>query len=283
MPRAPVVAGAVLFSTGGLAIKLCALTPWQVAAFRSAVATVALAAFFPAARRAVHWRSLIVALPYAATIILFTLATRATTAAHAIFFQDTAPLYVLLLGPSMLGERIVRSDIWFVIAMASGMLLLFAGTTAPAVTAPDPAVGNALAVASGLTWALTLIGLRWLAVKPQGGGDASLAAALAGNAVAAVACAWLALPVLHATAFDWILIAYLGVFQIGCAYALVTAAMPRLPALEASLLLLVEPVLNPVWVWLGLGERIGLPAMGGCALILAAIVVRYRFSRYQTR
>jgi drug/metabolite transporter (DMT)-like permease len=275
--RVKVLAGAALFSTGGLAIKLCPLTPWQVAAFRPAVAALTLAVFFPAALRAArNWRSLVVALPYAATIILFTLATRATTAAHAIFLQDTAPLYVLLLGPWLLGERIGRRDLWFVGVMAAGMLLLFAGTAAPAATAPDPARGNPLATASGLSWALTLMGLRWLAAGPQGSGDAALGGALTGNALAALTAAWFAFPVLDSTPLAWALIAYLGVFQIGCAYALIAAAMPRLPALEVSLLLLVEPVLNPVWVWLALGERIGLLAIAGCAVILAATALRYR-------
>jgi drug/metabolite transporter (DMT)-like permease len=274
--RALIIAGAALFSTGGLAIKLCSLTPWQIAAFRPAVAAVALAVLFPGARRAWSRRSLLVALPYAATIILFTLATRATTAAHAIFLQDTAPLYLLLLSPWILGERINRGDLWFASAMAVGMLLLFAGTVAPAATAPDPARGNALAMASGLTWALTLMGLRWLAAGPEGHADAALGGALAGNTLAALIAAWFAFPVLHSTALDWVLIGYLGLFQIGCAYALVAMAMPRLPALEASLLLLVEPVLNPLWVWLALGERIGAVAIAGCAVILGATALRYR-------
>ena len=269
-PRARIMAGAVLFSTAGLAIKLCSLTDWQVAAFRSAVAAITLAALVPAARRAWTWRTLAVALPYAATIILFALATKATTAAHAIFLQDMAPLYVLLLGPWLLKERIARRDLWFIAALGVGLLLLFAGIAPPVATAPDPARGNVLAAAAGLTWALTLMGLRWLSSGPQGNSDASLAGALAGNCVAAVVAGFFAFPVLHATPLDWVLIGYLGVFQIGCAYMLIASALPHLPALEVSLLLLVEPVLNPLWVWLALGERIGILAIAGCAVVLAA-------------
>ena len=91
--------------------------------------------------------------------------------------------------------------------------------------------------------------------------------------------AFFALPVIHSAPLDWALIAYLGVIQIGCAYALIASAMPRLPALEVSLLLLVEPVLNPIWVWLGLGERIGPIAIAGCALILAATALHARQAR----
>jgi drug/metabolite transporter (DMT)-like permease len=269
-PRAQIIAGAVLFSTGGLAIKLCTLTAWQVAGLRAAVAALALALFAPAARRDWTWRTLLVALPYAATVILFTFANRATTAANAIFLQDTAPVYVLLLGPWLLNERIERRDWWFVLAIAAGLLLLFVGTATPAATAPDPTRGNVLATIAGLTWALTLLGLRWLASGPQGSGHASLAGALAGNTVAAVLAGALAFPIVQATAIDWLLIAYLGVFQIALAYVLITGAMTRLSALEVALLLLVEPVLTPVWAWLVLGERTGpLAVLGGVAVIAA--------------
>jgi drug/metabolite transporter (DMT)-like permease len=278
-PRAALVAGAVLFSTGGLAMKLCTLAPWQVACLRAAVAALALALLAPASRRGWTRLTLLVALPYAATILLFALANRATTAANAIFLQDTAPLYVLLLGPWLLGERIGRGDWWFLAAIAAGALLLFTGAAAPAATAPDPALGNALAAAAGFTWALTLVGLRRLAAGPGGSRDAALAAVLAGNLVAAVAAAPLAFPVVDATAADWLALAWLGVFQTACAYLLVGAAMTRVPALEASLLLLVEPVLAPVWAWLVLGEAVAPLALAGGAVILAATALRARQGR----
>ena len=118
--RLAIVAGAVLFSTGGIAIKLCGLDAWQIAAFRPAVAAVAIAVCVPAARRALGPATWLVAVPYAATIILFTLANRTTTAAHAIFLQDTAPLWVLLLGPVLLGERLERREGWFRVRLTTG-------------------------------------------------------------------------------------------------------------------------------------------------------------------
>ncbi len=270
--RAQILGAAVLFSTGGLAIKLCTLTPWQVASFRAAVAAVALASVAPAARRGWTWRTLVVALPYAATVLLFTFSNRNTTAANAIFLQDTAPLYVLLLGPWLLRERIRRRDLWFIAAMIIGLVLLFAGSFAPVTTAPDPAFGNMLATVAGVTWALTLVGLRWLAVDSRGG-EAALAAVLAGNVLAAVGAASLALPVLEAAALDWLLIAYLGMFQIAGAYLLISKAMPHISALEASLLLLAEPVLVPLWAWLVLGEATGAVAVAGGILIVLTTVM----------
>src|SRR5262245_57107796 len=93
------IGAAALFSTGGAAIKALTLTPWQVASFRSTVASVALLALLPEARRGWRWSIVPVAVAYAATLLLFVLANRMTTAADTIFLQSTAPLYLLLLGP----------------------------------------------------------------------------------------------------------------------------------------------------------------------------------------
>lgn len=271
-------AAALLFSTGGLGIKLCTLGPWQVAGLRAAVAALALALLAPAARRGWSWRTLLVALPFAATIILFTLANRATTAANAIFLQDTAPLYVLLLAPLLLGERITRRDGLFIALMAAGLLLLYLGTPAGMATAPDPVRGNMLATLAGFTWALTLLGLRWLALDAEAAGTAVLRGALAGNLLAALVAAPLALPLGGVTLADGVLVLYLGVVQIACAYLLLAAALPRLPAFEVSLLLLVEPVLTPVWAWWLLGEPLGILVIAGGTAILIATALRLRRS-----
>ncbi len=267
--RARVLGAAVLFSTGGLAIKLCTLTAWQIACARSAVAAAALALCVPAVRRAWSSRTLLVALPYALTVVLFTLANRSTTAANSIFLQDTAPLYVLLLGPWLLGERLQRHDAGFITLMLAGLLLLYLGTRSPLATAPAPALGNLLATVAGASWALTLVGLRWLAAGPRGSAAVSLAGALAGNLLAALVTLPLAWPVETFAAADVLLVAWLGLFQVALAYVLITGAMPRLPALESALLLLAEPVLVPVWAWLVLGEPTAPLALAGGALVLA--------------
>jgi drug/metabolite transporter (DMT)-like permease len=272
-PRQSIVVAALLFSTGGIAIKACSLSAWQVAGFRSGMAALVLL-MLPAARRAWSWRTALVALPYGATVILFTLANKMTTAANAIFLQDTAPLYVLLLGPWLLAERIRGSDVPFMLALGCGMLLLFADAGMPAVTAPQPVLGNALAMIAGVTWAFTLLGLRWLARRGGEAGGESLAGAAAGNLVACcVALPW-AFPVVASTPTDWLIVVYLGVFQIGLAYLLITTALPHVPALEVSLLLLLEPVLSPIWAWLVLGEAPGTLALAGGAVILLATAIR---------
>lgn len=271
-PRLAIVLGAVLFSTGGAAIKATTLSGWQVAAFRSGVAALALVLLVPSVRRHISWRIVPVALAYATTLILFVLANKMTTAANTIFLQSTAPLYLLFLGPLLLHEPVHRRDLWFMAALATGLALLFFSVDTPTATAPAPVAGNVLGALAGVCWALTLLGLRWLALRPDAGSPA--AAAAAGNLLTFVACAAFAFPVYESTPLDWWLIAWLGVFQIGVAYALVTAGMRGVAALEASLLILVEPVLNPVWAWAFLGERPAALALLAGALIMASIAVR---------
>src|SRR5881394_1592483 len=105
------LAAALLFSTGGAAIKATSLTGWQVASFRSGIAVLALGLMTSEARRGYSWRAVPVGAAYATTLILFVLANKLTTSANTIFLQSTAPLYLLLLSPWLLHERIAREDV----------------------------------------------------------------------------------------------------------------------------------------------------------------------------
>lgn len=261
---------AVLFSTGGAAIKATSLTSWQVASFRSAIAAVALAALLPAARRDWSRRVLLAACAYAATLVLFSLSNKMTTAANAIFLQGTGPLYVMLLGPWLLREPIRARDLEFGSVVALGLVLFFLGRETAVPTAPDPLRGNILAAFSGATWALTITGLRWLGKR---GASAAAATVVAGNLIASLATLPMALPVSALAGKDLALLLYLGVVQIGLAYFCLTRAIPHVPAFEASVLLLLEPTLNPIWTWLVHSERPSAWALAGGALILGATFV----------
>jgi len=277
LARLQLVAAAVLFSTGGAAIKSAAFTPVQVAGLRSGVAALAVFLLVPAARRNWSWHPWLLGIAYAATLILFVLANRLTTAANTIFLQSAAPLYILLLGPLLLKEPVRRRDLGFMAVVGVGLALFFVGAEAPAATAPDPARGNLLAALSGVTWALTICGLRWLGAHPGEStrdGSAGVRAVVAGNAIAFFACLPWILPLGSHGAVDWATILYLGIFQIGLAYVCMTSGLRRVPALEASVLLLVEPALNPIWAWLVHGERPGAWAVAGGALILGATIVK---------
>jgi drug/metabolite transporter (DMT)-like permease len=265
--RLQLVLAALLFSTGGAAIKASTLTGWQVASFRSGVAALTLLLLVPATRRGWGWRPALVGVAYAATLILFVTANKLTTSANTIFLQATSPVYLLILGPFFLKEPVRPRDLWVVAAVLAGLALFFIGNEAPVVTAPDPARGNLLALLSGVSFALTIAGLRWLS---RGAEDSGLATVAIGNIIAFVWGLPFALPVISATPADWMVVLYLGSIQIGLAYACLTRGLRRVPALEASLLLMVEPVLNPVWAWLVHGERPSHWALLGGALIIGA-------------
>ena len=275
MARLQLAAAAALFSTGGAAIKATAFTAWQVAAFRSGIAAVAVFVLVPAARRGMSWRVLVVSLAYAATMILFVASNKTTTAANAIFLQSTAPLYVLVLSPLLLHEVVRRSDVARMVVIAVGLVLVVTGTTDAGATAPEPGLGNLLALASGGTWALTIVGLRWLGARAEGA-QATIATVVAGNLLACLICLPAALPVAGGAPVDWAVVLYLGLIQIGLAYVLLTRGIRGVPALAASIILLIEPALSPIWAWLVHGEEPGWwPVVGG-VLILAATVVRMR-------
>jgi DME family drug/metabolite transporter len=273
VPRLGVLAAAALFSTGGAAVKACGLTGWQVAGFRSGIAALFLLIAIPAARRGWDRATAAVAVSYASTLVLFVLANKLTTAASTIYLQSTGPLYVLLASPWLLKERIRRTDLAFMAALALGLVLLLAGTDEPVTTAPNPLLGNALATFSGVCWGLTIMGLRWRGRERESGDDGGLAPVALGNVLAfAVSLPW-ALPVHASRPVDWLGLGYLGVVQIGVAYVLLTRSLRRLRAIEASLLLLLEPVLNPVWAWLVQGERPGAwTLMGGAVILLATLI-----------
>ncbi|MEE3327972.1 MAG: DMT family transporter [Myxococcota bacterium] len=271
--RLLILGAALLFSTGGLAIKATSLDAWQVAGLRSGIACVILALAFPASLRRIRRDTWLVASAYAATLLLFTLANKNTTAGNAIFIQNAAPLWILLLSRPLLGESVGRRELGTAAGMGVGVLCLFLATRGFQVTAPDPVLGNSFALGASLCWGLTLIGLRRLASGGETGSDLALAATLVGNGMLFLFC----LPVMDlpfsATAADWLWVIYLGAIQIALAYVLLTRGAARVPAFELSLLLLLEAVLNPLWTFLLLGEAMGGLALVGGAIILALLVV----------
>ena len=273
--RLYVLMAAVLFSTGGAAIKLCTLSSWQIAGFRSGVAALVLWVLLPAWRRIDRF-AVLVGIAYGATMILFVTANTLTTAANAIFLQTTAPLYVLFLAPWLLGEKTRLRDVPVFLLMGAGLLLLFSASEPGIATAPDPARGNVVAAASGVGWALTIIGLRWLSQRTTPGrGDPSGAAVIAGNVFAFAVCLPFAFPVHSiAPAIDAAVLVYLGVFQIGLAYVCLVRGMRDVRASEVALLLLLEPILNAGWAWLIHGEVPTPRAAAGCALVAGGLLAQ---------
>lgn len=276
LPRLAVLGAALLFSTAGTAIKATTLTNWQLASFRSGLAAVAIAAWmlfsrqgFPPLSRGA-W---VLAMLHAATMVLFVSANKLTTAAAAIFLQASSPLYLLLLAPWLLGERVRRQDWVMIGVMAVGMSLFFVspGPGPGTASAPRPLLGNALGAVAGFTWALTMVGLRRLGRRE--GVRSDLAAVCCANLLVAFLTLPLALPVV-ATSRDLGVVAYLGFFQLGLAYLLLVVGTRRLPALDAALLLLLEPVASALLAWWIHRENPGPWSLLGGALIVLATAVK---------
>ena len=273
--RMMVLAAALLFSTGGAVVKMTTLTGPQVACTRAGIAAVALLVFLPNAWRGLNWRSLLVGCTYAGTTISYALANKLTTAANAVFLQSAAPLYILILSPLLLRESIRRRHVLFMAALAIGMLMIVGGGQPQSATAPEPLHGNLLAILTGVCWALTVIGLRWLGrTRPnEASATEAAAAVVAGNLIACLVTIRAALPILDSTAVDWAAVSFLGIFQIAIAYVFLVHGVRTVGALEASLLILLEPVLSPVWAWMIHGERPTTLALLGGAIIVVATAV----------
>jgi drug/metabolite transporter, DME family len=260
--RLLLLAAAVLWSTAGAAIKTSGLDAFQLAGGRSLVAAAFLFLAARESRQRPDRRVLAVACVYAATVVLFVVATKLTTAANAIFIQDTAPLWVLVLSPWLLGERPTRGELLSIPVFGLGLGLFFMDELTP-----GQSLGNLVALASGVAFALSILGLRLLRER----GPTAL---VWGNAIAAAVTLplWGRGPA--ATALDLGLLLYLGIFQLGLSYLAFSRGVTGTPAIEASLIVLVEPVLNPIWTFLVAGERMGPWAVAGGVVVLLATAWR---------
>jgi DME family drug/metabolite transporter len=216
------------------------------------------------------WLTWALAVSYALTLVMFVSATKLTTAANAIFLQYTAPLYLLVLGAVFLNERASKLDLATVAVAFGGMGLFFVGRLEPRDTA-----GNVLAAASGVTLAVMFTLFRLPACRPEQRPQSMFY----GNVLLVVG-----LLAVNLGRREWGMfqpgladvagLMFLGIVQIGIAYLLFGFGVARVGALEASLIGMIEPVLNPVWVFLALGERPGWWAVLGGAIIITAVTAR---------
>jgi drug/metabolite transporter (DMT)-like permease len=256
------VIAAVLWSLGGLLIKLVTWNPIAIAGTRSAIAALVMLGF----KRRMHFTlspaQLGGALCYAATVILFVIANKWTTAANAILLQYTAPVYVALLSTWFLKERITRSDLITIFAALGGMILFFLDDLSR-----GGFWGNIIAILSGIAFAGTALCLR----KQKDGSP--LESLFIGNIIAFL----IGLPfMMHSfpNAAGWLGLLVLGVFQLGFSYILYAEAIKHVTALEAILIPVIEPVLNPIWVFLLLKEKPGAWAVLGGIIVLLSITLR---------
>jgi len=251
---------ALLWSTGGIGIKAVDDPALKVTFYRSVFAAVTLFLIF---RREVRVRPtpafLAAIVSYGACLTSFVIATKWTTAANAIFLQYAGVVWVLLLSPLVLREPMRRRDVIAIVVAMSGMALFFMGRFEARGMA-----GNAMALLSSVFFAMLILSLR----REH---DTARAAVTWGNVFIALAMLPFVADDLALTPKSLAVFAFLGVFQIALAYAAFVKGLKYVTATQASLTGMLEPVANPIWVLLFLGERPSLFAIAGGAIVLAAI------------
>jgi len=259
------LAAAILWSTGGLFIKANSLSPFELSFGRSFLAAITVALVTRREGFGINLVSLVASVLYAALLILFVAATKLTTAANAIFLQYTAPVYVLLLEPLFYKEKFRARDAVTVAICLGGMSLFFVGK----LEARD-IQGNLVALASGLCFAFYFLLLRHSSARRVN----RASSVIYGNLLVVIVCAPAFLTAMRRgiSAKDVGGMAYLGIVQIGVAYAFFTLAMARgLRSLDAGIVGYIEPVLNPIWVFLFIGERPSAWAIAGGVIIVASV------------
>jgi drug/metabolite transporter, DME family len=275
-PLVFVLAAALLWSTGGLFIKWTQLSGLELSFYRCFFGAIPVALFTRREGFGLNRVMAVASAFYAVLLILFVLATKETTAANAIFLQYTAPVYLLILEPLIYKEKFRSRDLVTVLVCVGGMMLFFVGKLRP-----QDVTGNFLALASGLLFALYFLLLR----HPKAREVNRASSVIYGNLLAALITAPFGLQALdELNRFDWIAVLYLGLVQIGLSYTLFTVAMARgVRSLDAGIIAYAEPVLNPVWVFLFLGEKPSGWAVLGGAIIIAAVMVHMMLDARQKR
>lgn len=257
------VVTSMLWSLGGLLIKLVDWNPVAIAAGRSAISALLILAYVRKPRFNWSVDQLLAALFYFGTVTLFVTANKLTTAANAILLQYGAPVYVAIFAPILLKEKTKTAD-WFAIGFALfGMVLFFFDELRI-----ENMVGILVAIASGISFALYIIFMR----KQK---DASpIESTLLGNILTAL----VGLPFIFSQSFEFRNVAgvlLLGTVQLGFSYILYSIAIKYVEALEAILIPIIEPILNPIWVYLAYGERPGKWALLGGSIVLLSVTLRY--------
>lgn len=258
-----VAGAALLWSTGGLGIKALADPPLKVAFFRSAIAAAVLLLYFrPRLPRATPGFLAAIA-SYAACLITFVVATKWTSAANAIFLQYSGVVWVLLFSPLVVKEPLHGRDAAAIGIALAGMALFFLGR----FDSPGRA-GDAVALLSGVFFAGLILSLR----RERGAG--AEAAVAWGNVATAAALFPFVASDLSLTARSAGILAALGIFQLAGAYVLFVKGIDTVTATQASLVGMLEPIANPIWVFLFLGERPGALSILGGLVVLGAIAWR---------
>jgi drug/metabolite transporter (DMT)-like permease len=256
------LAAAILWSLGGVLIKSIDWTPLAIAGSRSLIAIVVIGLVMPGVGRKISWRILPGALAYAGTVVLFVIATKLTSAANAIFLQYTAPIYIAIISPWVLHERTKPLDWLLILVALCGVALFFVDQLSF-----EGLSGVIAALASGVSFAwLTVFMRRHRNESPE-------SILLLGNILTLLfASPWM-FPFANLERNGiWILL--LGVLQLAIPYLLYSQAIKHIRALDAAIISIIEPILNPIWVILVKGEHASRWSIIGGAIVLTTSLFR---------
>lgn len=271
-PMLFILVAALLWSTGGLFIKVTSLSILELSFGRSLLAALVVAFFTRREGFRLNLVTGLAAVLYSGVLILFVVATKLTTAANAIFLQYTAPVYILIFEPLFYKEKFRGRDLAVIVVCLAGMSLFFLGKLDARQLS-----GNVAALASGFCFAFFALLLR----HPQAAKVNHASSVIYGNLLLATVALVLLVfvPDLSGTTgwrislADACIILYLGIVQLGIGYTLFTLGMSRgVRSLDAGIVGYIEPVLNPVWVFIFIGERPSAWALLGGGIIVAAVV-----------
>lgn len=210
--------------------------------------------------------SFLASLFYSGILIFFVLATKMTTAANAIFLQFTAPIYLLFLEPLFLKTRFKYKDLFTVIICTSGMTLFFFGKLDT-----GNIYGNIFAIVAGICFALFSLFLKWK--KIIAGAQNTLGTIILGNIIVSILCLIFTFNNLSISLTDFFILLYMGSVQIGISYTIFNEGIKYVSATESMIIGIMEAVFNPIWVFIGIGERPSNFALIGGTIIFTAIIL----------
>lgn len=255
--------GALLWSTAGLFIKLLPQDAFTILFYRSGYALLLFGLLFRGRVLRFNRQLFINVCFYLVLLISFVSATKLTTAANAIFLQYTGTAWILLLEPRLFKVPLLRVNLLTTIACFVGMFLFFVEDFDP-----NGGLGILLGIISGLALAGIFLGQRLNDPAYH------MPAIFWGNLGVVLICLPAFLQSAPPSPSEHGMLAFLGFIQIGLGYVLVTYGLKFISAVESSLLAMLEPVLNPIWVLIGYGERPGIWAIVGGTLIVLALSLR---------
>lgn len=265
---------ALLWSSSGLFIKVLSLDAFQISFYRSLIAAITIFLISLIQKKNLRFEfdiiSILCSLSYAFILIFFVIATKLTTAANAIFLQFTAPIYLIILEPIFLKTKFEMKNLVALIISFIGMILFFFGKLEL-----SSIQGNLFAISSGICFALFSLFLKWK--KQIHHSQSTIIYIVAGNILVCIFCFPIVFDKLAIETSQLLILLYMGIFQIGISYIIFNEGIKYISATESMIIAMLEAILNPIWVFIGIREVPTIYSIIGSIIILLAIVWRNFF------